>query len=127
MSLATESIPISSYSAPEIYTAEHTHVFATSWVFVGMQSELAQPNDFITTTIGETPVVIQNIDGHIEALHNVCSHRKAPLQLDKNGNRPLRCNYHCWSYGAKGKIKSIPQHRGNFEYSQSELDALQLQ
>jgi phenylpropionate dioxygenase-like ring-hydroxylating dioxygenase large terminal subunit len=116
----------SSYCDADIFERELSDVFARHWQFVCFADQLASPNDFVTTTIGKTPVVVQNIQGHIYALHNVCSHRKATIQTVKHGNRPLRCPYHCWSYGANGKLGSVPQDKQNFQFDDATREALAL-
>lgn len=126
MSLATDSLIPSQYYLPEILSQERARVFEQNWVFVGFSDDLSSPNDFITKTIGNTPIVVQNIAGELYALLNVCSHRKATIQSQAKGNRALRCPYHCWSYGAKGKLQSVPQDRSDFALSAEQREKLAL-
>lgn len=126
MSLATESLAPSNYYAKQVFNQEQAAVFQQNWHFVGFVQQLEKPNDFITKTIGGVPVVVQNIQGELFALQNVCSHRKATIQVASAGNRPLRCPYHCWTYGKSGRLGSVPQDRTDFALSAEQREALAL-
>jgi phenylpropionate dioxygenase-like ring-hydroxylating dioxygenase large terminal subunit len=102
------------YYETQIFEQERTTVFESSWIFVGFKDQLQNTNDFITLTIGKTPVVVQNLAGELNALLNICSHRKATLQNAPSGNRPLICPYHCWSYKNKGELHGVPQNKEFF-------------
>ena len=43
---------------PEVYEAEMRHIFEATWVFVGLESQIPNPHDFITTHIGRHPVLL---------------------------------------------------------------------
>ena len=126
MSLATESIAPEAYCNAKIYQQEQQQVFQKHWHFVGFADQLANANDFITKRIGDVPVLVQNIQGELQALLNICSHRRATLQTEPSGNRVLRCPYHCWSYGKQGKLMSVPQDRSDFAFNEQERKALAL-
>ena len=46
------------FTDQDIFERELTHVFEGTWVFVGLESQLRKPNDFVTTYIGRHPVLI---------------------------------------------------------------------
>lgn len=112
--IATQSIEPRNYYEPTVSETEQKAIFHSYWNFVGFKGQLANNNDFVTKIIGGTPVVIQNFHGELHALLNICSHRKAKLQVEANGNRRLCCPYHCWSYKAEGKLAGIPQNKSDF-------------
>ncbi|SUI75980.1 aromatic ring-hydroxylating oxygenase subunit alpha [Shewanella morhuae] len=112
--ISTQSILPKHYYDLLTFEQELSRVFEQNWIFVGFKEHLSKNNDFITITIGNTPVVVQNFNGQISALLNICSHRKATLQRDVRGNRPLRCPYHCWSYKSDGVLAGVPQNRTDF-------------
>ena len=126
MTLASQSIAPEAYYSAKIYQQEQSAVFQKHWQFVGFTDELTEPNDFITKQIGAVPVLVQNIQGSLYALLNVCSHRKATLQTETKGNRVLRCPYHCWAYGKEGKLVSVPQERSDFAFTPEQKEALSL-
>ncbi|MCG9737610.1 Rieske 2Fe-2S domain-containing protein [Shewanella insulae] len=112
--IAKQSLHPEHYYDARTLEVEQTQVFEKSWVFVGFKDQISQNHDFITLQVGNTPVVVQNFNGELSALLNVCSHRKAKLQTAQRGNRPLLCPYHCWSYKSDGALSGVPQNRTDF-------------
>ncbi len=102
-------IPPHYYHDPEVLEQEKHRIFSSLWTFVGLKSQLSLPNDFITLNLGNEAVVVQNFDGELRALHNVCSHRFATLQNEDCGNRILQCPYHGWIYDQEGRPYAIPK------------------
>ncbi|WP_335917843.1 aromatic ring-hydroxylating dioxygenase subunit alpha [Shewanella chilikensis] len=124
--IAKQSIHPEHYYQTKTLKIEHTHVFEKNWIFVGFKDQLSQNHDFITLQIGNTPVVVQNFNGELSALLNVCSHRKAKLQSASSGNRPLLCPYHCWSYKSNGALSGVPQNRTDFGLDDEDKKKLAL-
>jgi hypothetical protein len=61
---------------PEVYEAEMKHIFEATWVFVGLESQIPDPHDFVTTHIGRHPVLpSRDKDNKICCLLNTCRHR----------------------------------------------------
>ncbi|MDC3345944.1 aromatic ring-hydroxylating dioxygenase subunit alpha [Schleiferiaceae bacterium] len=104
---------------------EYEHVFHKIWHFVGFKEDLTKENDFITLTIGSTPVVIQKLRGSIRAYRNICSHRHSIIQTERKGNRPLMCPYHGWTYDQNGVPRGIPK-KPLFNFTENELNCLKL-
>ncbi|ABE56391.1 Rieske (2Fe-2S) region [Shewanella denitrificans OS217] len=124
--IATHSLAPECYFDEQLFLKEKTEVFEKNWIFVGFSEQLANNHDFITTQIGDKSVVVQNFGGSISALLNVCSHRKATLQTLSNGNRPLVCPYHCWSYKKDGQLSGVPLNRTDFGLDDAGKKALSL-
>lgn len=124
--ISSLSIHPKHYYHLQTFKQELSRVFEQNWIFVGFKDDLSKNNDFITITIGNTPVVVQNFNGQLSALLNICSHRKATLQQDVRGNRPLRCPYHCWSYKSDGVLSGVPQNRTDFGLDETEKKHLAL-
>jgi len=124
--IAVQSIHPSSYYQPSIFEQEQRHVFEKNWIFAGFKDQVINNNDYITVQIGTTPVVIQNFKGEINALLNICSHRKAKLQTASHGNNPLVCPYHCWSYKKNGDLAGIPQNKTDFGLDEQAKKSLAL-
>ena len=58
--------------------------------------EVANPGDFCTTAVGDTPVIVtRDADGEIYAFENCCAHRGALITLEQRGNvKDFSCVYH---------------------------------
>jgi len=124
--IAAKAIPPKSYVSESLFQKEQTAIFEKHWMFVGFKSDLSNHNDFITLKIGKTPIVVQNFKGELYAMLNVCSHRKATLQVEKRGNRALVCPYHCWSYQGNGTLAGVPANHSDFGLTQHDKKALSL-
>ena len=70
-------IPYWVYSDPELYAREQQLVFGGPfWSYVALECEIAAPGDFVSTWIGEQPVVVvRQPDGSVRAFLNRCAHR----------------------------------------------------
>lgn len=97
------------YYKSDIFKLERKNIFRNNWIFIGLKSQLENPNDFIAKKIGGLPVVIQNFNGELKAFLNICSHRFSLIQTEKTGNRSLFCPYHGWSYDKTGTPCGIPK------------------
>ena len=95
----------------EVYRAEQTQIFAHCWLYVAHETQLAKPNDFITTFMGEEPVmVVRDEDRRIRVFINSCRHRGSRIcRVDHGNTRLFVCPYHGWSYDSKGKLRGVPQ------------------
>ena len=100
--------PVDAYIAPEWFNTEQDKLFRKLWQFFTFASLVDQPNKFVAKTLAGIPIVVQNFDGELRAFENICPHRQAPLQTEKQGCRPLTCAYHGWNFGSEGKLHAIP-------------------
>src|SRR5215472_4635330 len=74
-------IPYRVFSDPEIYREELTRIFlGPTWQFLTLANQLPGPGDFLTTFLGETPVIVtRGHDGQIHAMLNRCASREPRL------------------------------------------------
>lgn len=98
------------YSAPDIYEAEKERIFSRTWMFLGHESEVANPGDLITRPLGLDPVaVIRDEDGKLRVLLNSCRHRGMRVcRTDADNVSFLRCSYHGWTYRTTGELMTVP-------------------
>jgi phenylpropionate dioxygenase-like ring-hydroxylating dioxygenase large terminal subunit len=106
-------IPTGRYTDPAFYELERARVFARTWLFVGHESEWPASGSYrLTSRSGAPIVVVRGEDGVLRAFYNACRHRGAPVTRDECGTaRRLTCQYHSWSYGTDGTLKSVPDAR----------------
>ncbi|MFT5449629.1 MAG: anthranilate 1,2-dioxygenase large subunit [Gammaproteobacteria bacterium] len=71
------------FSDEEIYAQEQEKIFrGPVWNLLCMEFDVAQPGDFKTTFVGETPVIVtRDHDGELHALVNRCAHKGALVCL----------------------------------------------
>ena len=63
------------YVSDEIYRLEMKHLFANTWVFVGHDSQTPNKGDYITTQVGDQPVImVRHSDGEVKVLYNRFMH-----------------------------------------------------
>lgn len=114
------------YFRNDIFEKEGQLIFKKKWHFVGFRHQLENTNDFITKTIAEVPIVIQNAKGVARAFLNVCSHRFSLIQQEEFGNRPMLCPYHGWAYDHDGIPTGIPKKPMFKNFTNDELCGMRL-
>jgi anthranilate 1,2-dioxygenase large subunit len=93
-----------------IFAAEQKRIFqGPSWNYLCLSVEVKNTGDFITTFIGDIPViVVRDSDGELYAFENRCAHRGALIALEQRGNtKAFTCVYHAWSYDRQGNLKEV--------------------
>lgn len=121
----TTPIPPRYYFDDALFVLERERLFHSDWQFVGLTSDLEQPNDYIAADVGDYSVVVQNFDGELKAFLNVCSHRFSRIRCADTGNGPLRCPYHGWTYNQHGVPTGIPS-RPRFSNLKEKIPGLAL-
>ncbi|OAE60783.1 oxidoreductase [Achromobacter mucicolens] len=99
----------------ELFDLEMERLYANTWVYVGHDSQVPNPGDYITTTVGNQPVVmVRHSDKSVRVLHNRCPHKGTMVAGDACGNtgKFFRCPYHAWTFKTDGSLLSIPLKKG---------------
>jgi len=102
------------YTDPEIFEREMRMIFERAWVYVGHESQVPNPGDFVTGAIGRRPIVMsRHTDGKVYVIYNSCGHRGAIVCNDEKGNAELfRCCYHGWTFKTNGDLDAVSMPRG---------------
>ncbi len=97
------------FTDPGLFEFEMKLIFERTWIFLGLESQVAKPNDFITTHIGRTPVLLaRDAKGKLGAFINACRHKGATVARVESGNAKFHvCPYHGWAYDASGRNVDI--------------------
>ena len=105
-----KTLPQHYFVSPEIFAEELQKIFASNWVLVGHQSQLAEPGDyFLAKVAGESLIVAKDQRSTIRAFYNVCRHRGARLCEARNGHlSAIQCPYHAWTYALDGRLLGAP-------------------
>jgi phenylpropionate dioxygenase-like ring-hydroxylating dioxygenase large terminal subunit len=100
-----------SWSSQAVYDLEKRAIFGKSWLFLGHESQIKKPGDFVQAYMCETPIILsRGEDGEVYANINSCSHRGLPVCRADHGNtKRVICPYHSWSYSVSGDLMTIPQ------------------
>ncbi len=99
----------SAFTDKRLFELEMKHIFEGNWIYLAHESQIANPNDYYTTTMGRQPVVIaRNRQGELNAFINACTHRGAMLCRNKRGNKgTYTCPFHGWTFNNSGKLLKV--------------------
>ena len=95
---------------PQVLTDEMRRIFDQCWIYVGHESEVRAPGDFVTRDVCGRPVIFcRDAGGAIRVFLNVCRHRGALVCREPAGNaKGYHCFYHGWSYNRDGQLDGVP-------------------
>jgi nitrite reductase/ring-hydroxylating ferredoxin subunit len=102
------------YTKPEIFELELEKIFHASWLYIGHESEVPAPGDFVLRTMGRQPVIlVRGKDGIVRVLMNRCRHRGALVcEVERGREQHFRCWYHGWTYDNTGRLTHVPEPGG---------------
>jgi phenylpropionate dioxygenase-like ring-hydroxylating dioxygenase large terminal subunit len=103
-------IPAFIFTDPDLFRLEMDAIFTRCWLFVGHETEVPAPGDYVTRRMGEHPVImVRGEDGRVRVLLNVCRHRGMRICRADLGNAShFRCPYHGFTYKNTGELIGIP-------------------
>jgi len=110
---------------PEIYQREQELIFGRCWLFLGHESQLPNRRDFITTYMGEEPVIVtRDSNGVLRGFINTCRHQGMRVcRADQGNAAAFTCSYHAWTYDTTGALIGVPKLQACYY---GELDKSQL-
>lgn len=94
------------YYDERIFQDELDRIWYRTWVYVGHESEIPNRNDYVTKSIGPTPILmVRDRTGEVRLLLNKCPHRGNQLCAYQGGNRTtFTCPYHSWTFSNDGQL-----------------------
>jgi phenylpropionate dioxygenase-like ring-hydroxylating dioxygenase large terminal subunit len=106
----SKTLDARAYYDDALYQRELEQIFGRSWLFLTHESHIPHRGDYVTTYMGEDPVVVaRQADGSVTAFLNVCSHRGMRVCRHDAGNaKAFTCSYHGWTYDTAGRLIGVP-------------------
>ena len=81
------------YISQELFELEQEHFFANTWNYVGHESQLPKPGDWISNEIAGRPlIVVRHTDGSVRAMMNRCAHKGSRFRSRPATRTPLCTN-----------------------------------
>lgn len=98
-------------TSEQVLRDEVERVFGRCWLYVGHESEVAQPGDYVRRPLAGRPVFMVRgaKSGQVHVFHNTCTHRGAVVCRQKTGNaKVFQCFYHAWTFDSEGRLAGVP-------------------
>jgi PAH dioxygenase large subunit len=106
-------LPAAIFNDEDVYALEREKVFGRSWIYLGHESEIPEPGDYVLRYIARDPfVLVRDESGEVRALLNQCRHKGMQVCRSEAGNAShFRCPYHGWTYGNSGRLIGMPAQK----------------
>ena len=103
--------PADTYTSKERFDLEWNSFFQDYPQIIGMSGDLAEPNSFLTIEDFGSPIIAtRDAHGKFKAFANVCSHRGAQIETEKNGIKSkFSCPFHGWTFDNNGSLVGYPK------------------
>ena len=108
-------VPYWVYQDQDIYAEEQARIWrGDTWSYLCLEAELPEPGSFLTTFVGDMPVVVaRDAAGAIHGFENRCAHRGALICMEARGKAErFTCIYHNWTYDHAGNLTNVAFRRG---------------
>ncbi|MSQ68065.1 MAG: Rieske (2Fe-2S) protein [Gammaproteobacteria bacterium] len=102
--------PVAEYTDRAQAAREHTVLFRSQPLCVGLSGDLPAPGHYATHDAAGLPLLLtRQEDGEFRAYLNVCRHRGARVAEGAGAGRGFVCPYHAWRYGLDGRLIGRPE------------------
>lgn len=104
------------FTDPAVFERERALIFNRCWLYLGHESEIREPRDFITRHIGGRHLIFnRDRQGKVHAFENVCTHRGTTLEVRPSGNAgTFTCPYHGWVFDGEGQLRDQASPAGGY-------------
>lgn len=103
-------VPAERYYSREFFELEKKQLWPHVWQMAAREEEIPNPGDFTEYEIvGQSLLIVRQVDGSVKALHNVCRHRATELGSGCGrfpGNQ-IVCPFHGWRWKTDGSISHV--------------------
>lgn len=103
--------------------AEEQARLVGTWTFLGLTSDLAADDSWITGRVGGRSVFVQRFGDTLRGFENSCAHRQFPLRQGDAGRGAVICGFHHWRYDAEGRAVGVPIAANTYGCTAEALDA----
>jgi benzoate/toluate 1,2-dioxygenase alpha subunit/2,4,5-trichlorophenoxyacetic acid oxygenase 1 len=108
-----------------VYEEELRRIFEGTWIYIGLESQVRNPNAYFTTMVGRQSIlVMRGSDGRLGAFFNSCPHRGTQVCPWKAGTAKIHvCQYHGWTFDSSGRNLGVAhQDIGQYPPAFSAMD-----
>jgi phenylpropionate dioxygenase-like ring-hydroxylating dioxygenase large terminal subunit len=112
------------YTNDDIFQQELEQIYGRCWLFLGHESQLPNPGDFVVTRMGteEILMVRDRKSKQIRAFLNSCAHRGMKVcRYDQGNALVFTCPFHAWTYDTSGALVGAAYQNAPNSYN-GELD-----
>ena len=98
-------------TSADVHAQEMDKIFNHSWLYVGHESEIREPGDYVRRPVGGRPVfMVRGMkSGEVNVFHNTCTHRGAVVcRRDSGNSKVFQCFYHAWTFDSEGSLVGVP-------------------
>ena len=122
------ALPQGLYTSNDAFAFDLQAIFYRHWLQAGLDSEIPNPGDYLTKTVGRTSIILlRGRDGAVRGFFNTCRHRGAQICQEPNGRvRRLVCPYHQWTYDDRGALLQANGTAEDFDREQFGLKPIHV-
>ena len=98
-------------TSEQVYCEEIEKIFGRCWLYVGHESEIPNPGDYVRRPVAGRPLFMVRgaKSRQVNVFHNSCTHRGAVVcRTDKGTSKVFQCFYHAWTFDSEGTLVGVP-------------------
>src|SRR5688572_19973864 len=99
----------SAYTRSDVFDRELTDVLLSSWLFLGLESEIPNAGDFRTVYMADVPVILtRDESGELIVMLNRCPACGSTVcQLESGNASAYHCSFHDWYFDRRGALAGL--------------------